>query len=474
MLFNSFDFICLLGITLGLYYLPKARLFQVQILIGASFVFYAWEAPVLLMLLVACIVLNAFISYGMSWTDDTAGARKLAVCGVFFNIGLLVFFKYGPLAAHLLPKSDDGIADWLIAIPLPIGISFYTFENISLLVDVLRHRERGLPAFVPRRLSTHLWHSSLFVAFFPHLVSGPILKADTFIPQIGGGRRWRDIPWGFVFKSVVAGFFLKTVVADNLKEVTSLMTYPQFVGYSSWTLLALLFGYSAQIFADFAGYSLIAIGLAALFGYKLPDNFNYPYIAASLGEFWRRWHISLSSWLRDYLYFPLGGNRRGRFRTYLNLFLVMAIGGLWHGAAWSFAIWGLYHGLGLAVERWVAERWPSLGTLVPRWLGVMLAVSFVSLGWLLFRLPDFEHVLVYIRCIAENWGLGLGGQKRLWIYLFVFCLPVVLMHAWAAGALGGSAKGRAPRIGDWVLYGFLGFCILASSGLPGSFIYFQF
>ena len=145
------------------------------------------------------------------------------------------------------------------------------------------------------------------------------------------------------------------------------MNYPQFIGFSTLTLIVLLAGYSVQIFSDFAGYSLIAIGLASLFGYKLPDNFNYPYLSSSLGEFWRRWHISLSGWLRDYLYFPLGGNRRGRLRTYFNLFLVMAIGGLWHGAAWSFVIWGLYHGLGLAFERWAEERWPDLSLRLPRW-----------------------------------------------------------------------------------------------------------
>jgi alginate O-acetyltransferase complex protein AlgI len=252
------------------------------------------------------------------------------------------------------------------------------------------------------------------------------------------------------------------------------MNYPQFIGFSTLTLIVLLAGYSVQIFADFAGYSLIAIGLASLFGYKLPDNFNYPYLSSSLGEFWRRWHISLSGWLRDYLYFPLGGNRRGRLRTYFNLFLVMAIGGLWHGAAWSFVIWGLYHGLGLAFERWAEERWPDLSLRLPRWACVATVFIFVSFGWLLFRLPDFGHVIAYLRCLATNYSLGFVGQKKLLILVFVFSLPVFLLHAFKSMAAGGRIHCVASTVPAWLKYGLLVFAILVSYGLPGAFIYFQF
>ena len=476
MLFNSFDFLCFLIVTLGLYYLPFWRFYQVHVLVAASFFFYAFECPALLGLLVACIGMNAWLSFKISklGVQDRAGIFRFAVCGILFNVGLLATFKYGPLAVQLLPQGKSGLTVWLQHLPLPIGISFYTFENISLIIDVFRHRRRGEMSFTPTAGPTHLLHSALFVAFFPHLVSGPILKADTFFPQIGPPKLWRNIAWSDAFKAIVLGFFLKTVVADNLKEVTTLMNYPQFIGFSTLTLIVLLAGYSVQIFADFAGYSLIAIGLASLFGYKLPDNFNYPYLSSSLGEFWRRWHISLSGWLRDYLYFPLGGNRRGRLRTYFNLFLVMAIGGLWHGAAWSFVIWGLYHGLGLAFERWAEERWPDLSLRLPRWACVATVFIFVSFGWLLFRLPDFGHVIAYLRCLATNYSLGFVGQKKLLILVFVFSLPVFLLHAFKSMAAGGRIHCVASTVPAWLKYGLLVFAILVSYGLPGAFIYFQF
>ena len=445
-------------------------------LVVASFVFYAWANPGLLVLLVTCIGINAALSHSIAWSATPRRAVVLTGIGVVFNVSLLAAFKYAPLAALLFNGERREFGAWLMSIPLPIGISFYTFENISLLVDVLRKKREGEPPFVQRSRPLHFLHSALFVAFFPHLVSGPILKADTFMPQIGAGRRWTDISWTPIFKAMVLGFFLKMVVADNIKEVTVLMNYPQFVGYSSLTLILLLFAYSVQIFSDFAGYSLIAIGLAGLFGYDLPRNFNYPYISASLGEFWRRWHISLSSWLRDYLYFPLGGSRRGRWRTYTNLFLVMAIGGLWHGAAWSFAIWGLYHGLGLATERFVQETWPSLPARVPRWLSAAGVFIFISAGWLLFRLPDFSHVVAYLRCLAGNWSCDFGGgQKRVWAIVLAYAFPVVLMHMWAyAGErVAGFARWR-EKSPEWLIYGALLAGVLLSSGLPGSFIYFQF
>ncbi len=240
--------------------------------------------------------------------------------------------------------------------------------------------------------------------------------------------------------------------------------------FSPITLLALLFGFSMQIFADFAGYSLIAIGVALLFGYQLPDNFNFPYLARSLGEFWQRWHMSLSTWLREYLYYPLGGNRRGRMRTYFNLFMVMALGGLWHGAAWSFALWGLFHGGGLAVERWFEDRFPGRLGEVSAGLRLLGVFGFVTLGWLLFKLTDIRHVAEFTRCLAGNWRLGLGNQKALLMNVALFSAPVLAYHASAAWMPLGSWLRRH----EGLACGGLLAAIALSSGLPGAFLYFQF
>ncbi len=225
--------------------------------------------------------------------------------------------------------------------------------------------------------------------------------------------------WSGALKKLVLGFFLKMVVADNLKEATSLLAWPQFTELPRGSLLLLLYGFSFRIFADFAGYSLIAQGLARLFGYELPLNFLHPYLAPSLTDFWRRWHLSLSSWLREYLYIPLGGNRLGEGRTYVNLFLVMFLGGLWHGAAWSYAAWGTAHGVGLALERWTgAGRGdPASWPLWRRVLGWAVTFHVVSLLWLLFQLPDIRHAWAFVRCLATNGG-GILPQSAFVIVVF--------------------------------------------------------
>ena len=222
-------------------------------------------------------------------------------------------------------------------------------------------------------------------------------------------------------------------IADNLKDYTFWIAFPYYQSLSTLTGLVLLFGYSIQIFADFAGYSLIAIGTAAAFGYNLPQNFNFPYISRSLAEFWSRWHISLSSWLKDYLYIPLGGNRKGKLRTYLNLAIVMILGGLWHGAAWSYAIWGAYHGLGLALERLVNDRTKvnRSGTLwqelVLDNIKMLFVFCFVSFGWLLFKLPKFEEVLGFITAMINNTHLPNNIYGAI-VPILLFSTPVFIYH----------------------------------------------
>jgi alginate O-acetyltransferase complex protein AlgI len=335
----------------------------------------------LLLLLAGSIGTNAF--FARLLTNGSYSAARIALgVGVAVNLGLLAFFKYsGLLAVSILkPFHDGALVDWLLLIPLPVGISFFTFQGISLLVDTMRAgNDEELAALVSGQHSGNWMDVALFIAFFPQLVAGPIVKAHDFLPQIK--RKYlRDFDWEFVFRTLIIGYFLKMVVADNLKTYTAWIEYPVFHTKSTFTLCAMLFGYSMQIFADFAGYSLIAIGVAAIFGYRLHANFNFPYIASSFAEFWQRWHISLSSFLKEYLYIPWGGNRGGRLKTYRNLMITMLLGGLWHGAAWSYAVWGFAHGLALALERLITGTQKAKRSLASRTVGAVIVFTYVTLA----------------------------------------------------------------------------------------------
>lgn len=468
MLFNSFVFIFFLFITFILYYLPALKKYQVQILIIASLIFYSYSQPALLSLL----LISAFINIATSYLIVHAKrqARFLyALLGVGFNLLVLIFFKYSPLFATTFLNTETNIGHILLMLPLPIGISFYTFEGISLLVDVYSNRHSDVLT-VDRSFSRHTFKTLFFISFFPHLISGPILKAYEFYPQIGN-KRYSDIDWTYVVKKLIAGYFLKMVVADNLTNLTFWMSYPYFRSQSSLDLVMMVFAYSCQIFADFAGYSLIALGLAKLFGYNLIENFNFPYISASFSDFWRRWHISLSTFLKEYLYIPLGGNRNGKTRTYLNLIITMTLGGLWHGAAWSYAVWGLVHGLALAIERLIAKKKhnnpPNHVVKSLKTLGVF---CFVSMAWILFKL-SFSEVIEYGKAFSSNFTVKPDKVKILLIG--VYSLPVIIYHSLY---LLNRKKAYAEIIGkyDFIAYAILLFLIITNSGPSGSFIYFQF
>lgn len=466
MLFNSFSFIVFLAVVFLLYYFPPFKGQQVLVLVASSLVFYAWEAPKLLLLLVISIGVNSVASYIVAYSPRRKVIRWF-VAALGFNLILISTFKYGALLVRTCGLEEYSIAKAIAVLPLPIGISFYTFESISLLVDLLRARKSEQTPFIPRRFLCHFKETSLFVAFFPHLISGPILKADNFYPQIET-KDFKAIPWERIFRRLVIGYFLKVVIADNIKDSTQMLEYPGFLNISSITLLVMVFGYSIQLFADFAGYSQIAIGLALLFGYDLPDNFNFPYIATSLSDFWRRWNISLSSWLRDYLYVPLGGNRKGMLRTYVNLIAVMAIGGMWHGAAWSYAIWGLYHGFGLALERTRLFS-PILNDEARPNVCRIVIFSFVTFGWLLFKITNLEHVLLFVKSVTSNWSWRFVGEKQ-FLVIVIFSMPVVVYHY---VSLSSRSKAFCENF-KAEIYGALLCLIIVSHGLPGAFIYFQF
>lgn len=477
LLFTDRAFFILLTVTFCAYYLRKSARWQIAVLILASVFFYAYSQPYLLILLGISACIATVTSYRVENANTAAAQRVWAVAGVALNLLILAFFKYGRLAASLFAApAPGGATAQLLMLPLPIGISFYTFHGISLVVDVFRARSRHdvvTPLGPGRGFLSHSSRTLLYLTFFPQLVAGPIVKARDFYPQMTP-KHLASVAWYGAAKALVTGFFLKSVIADNLAQQTFVLQPPYCYGYSTLNLVVVLFGYSAQIFADFAGYSLIAIGLARLFGYELPQNFRFPYIAQTFSDFWTRWHMSLSAWLRDYVYYPLGGNRRGRGRTYLNLLLVMALGGLWHGAAWSYAVWGVWHGAALAIERmfrdcrfYASRLWP---VAFLRWAVVF---GVVTLGWILFLLPDFSDVAELARSLVANRHMPFTVGAAVLIALY--CAPVACYHClyllrgrsswfnrlWTGGVEAG-------------LQGLMLCTVVLQAGNPVPFIYFQF
>lgn len=364
-------------------------------------------------------------------------------------------FKYSPLLASLSSLPEGALPGWLLA--LPPGISFYCFEGISLLVDVAQGKIS--PAEPVRQYSGRV---ALFVSFFPHLISGPILRAAETLPQFSVEKTIRQIDWHTAFKFLILGYFLKIFVADNLADLTWQARKPLFVG--SRTYLSFLIGYSAQIFADFAGYSFIALGLALLLGIKIPNNFRAPYLSVSLSDFWRRWHITLSTWLRDYLFIPLGGSRHGKLRALFNVFLVMILGGLWHGGSINFAIWGAYHGAGLVVEHLFKDK-----IKIPSIFSRILVFAFVTLGWSLFIHKDVQG-------LKEMFGALVGRSSedsRAIFFIVIHSLPVWLLHLW------WFIREKRPTFMDSEFFYAMVYTVMISliilcPGPAHEFIYFQF
>jgi len=475
MLFTQPVFFGFFLVVFSFYYLPPLRRFQLPSLLVASFVFYAYGQPYLLLLLVISAALSAVTSYAVMTAPRPGAKRYWAIAGVILNLAILGFFKYGGLIdrSFLGIGPQSGTLGLLLALPLPIGISFYTFHGISLIVDVSRTPGAVATPITPHPTpGQHLRNTLLYLTFFPQLVAGPIVKAHNFYPQIAP-KSFAAIDWTGAVKALIVGYFLKRVVADNLQNATILLSYPALLTQSSFNLLALDFGYAMRIFADFAGYSLIAIGLAKLLGYELPRNFNFPYISESFSEFWTRWHMSLSSWLREYLYYPLGGNRRGAGRTYLNLMTVMCLGGLWHGAAWSYALWGGCHGLALVVERLVrGPRFYTSRHLLLRIVRTALVFGTVTLIWVFFALPRFGDAAAFFAALGRNWRLPFQAGPVLVIALYA--APVIAYHGWYLWRRAGSPLAFRISRFEPIAYGVLASAILLNAGPIDAFIYFQF
>jgi alginate O-acetyltransferase complex protein AlgI len=438
------------------------------VLILASIVFYAWHIPIYVAILSLSCGIDFLAGRWLGRATAEATRRLILILSVGSNLGLLGFFKYGTFALEVLEDllgtgAPAGLAPE-VGLALPMGISFYTFQSMSYTIDVYRGLIPPVRSF---------WGFFLFVSFFPQLVAGPIVRASEFLPQMPRARRLRARVAYEGMWLIVSGFFLKMVCADNLAVyVDEHWERGAQAGTSSAVALWLALMFSGQIFADFAGYSNIARGVAYLLGYRLPLNFRAPYLAASFKNFWERWHVTLSRWLRDYLYVSLGGNRRGAARTYANLLIVMLLGGLWHGAAYTFLAWGALHGTALALERLLGlHRRHGVAALVPiRVLWFAVVQSLVLASWIVFRSTSMGEAVRFVSNVLAFDGWALGTLE--WAGA-LFLAPLVAAHAWTWAEERGIVRplGAAARS---VLAALMVYAVLTLYAGTSDFIYFQF
>lgn len=465
MSFNSVEYFCFLPTVLLLYSLLDRREWARDLfLLCASYFFYmSWNWKYAGLIALSTMV-DYLVGRWMAGEDRPQVRRLLLIASLFTNLGLLGLFKYYNFFVDIGEESLSvfGVDASLIRsrLLLPVGISFYTFQTLSYTIDIYRKQvesERSLVKF------------ALFVSFFPQLVAGPIVRARDFLPQLHRRPNIDSYRISSGLLLVFQGLFKKIVIADLLATLLVDDVFASPNQFGAWDLLLALYGYSFQIYNDFSGYSDIAIGSARLLGFDLPENFDRPYLARNVREFWSRWHISLSTWLRDYLYFPLGGSRTSRFRTDINLMLTMLLGGLWHGSGINFVLWGAYHGILLVVAH--ARNQAHRGASRHPWKERLVCFHLVTWGWLLFRIGDLSQFLMYTR------GLGsfLLPSKAHGLYFAILFLAIATHFI--------SPKSLERWASRWVIVPafvqggvYAAFLLLfwaCSVGTP-TFIYFQF
>lgn len=375
-------------------------------MLAASYFFYGWWDWRFVGLLIVSSVLNQFIARRMHQADSPRTRKHWLIGALIFNLGTLGVFKYYGFftiqAYAAFARIGITPAIPLLDIILPVGISFFTFQALSYVIDIYRRELEPTRAWLD---------FAMYLAFFPQLVAGPIVRAKVFLPQIETFRNVSRIDIGRATALILCGLFKKIVVANYLAQEIVDPVFANPAAYGALDNLFAVYGYAIQIYCDFSAYSDIAIGVALLLGFHFPLNFNAPYFAVSIQDFWRRWHISLSTWLRDYLYIPLGGSRLSSAKTYRNLFITFLLGGLWHGAAWTFIVWGLMHGLYLMLERVVAlrrgaSRTPENASFlsVHRWLRMIYVFHLVCFTWIFFRSETFADAGDMLRQLVTAWG----------------------------------------------------------------------
>jgi len=461
--FVELRFVLFFAAVFGVHWVVRSSRWRKVVLLGASYVFYgAWDVRFLSLIVVSTLV-DYLVCLGLRGREEPRARRRLLGVSLIVNLGLLGTFKYfdffSASAARLLVWLGLPVSAVTLDLVLPVGISFYTFQTLSYTIDVYR---RNLE---PTR---DLLDFSLFVAFFPQLVAGPIVRARDFLPQLAVPRRLAEVAFRPALTLFLLGFVKKACVADNVASAVD----PLFADPSAFAPGMLWLGgvlYSIQIYCDFSGYSDMAIATAALLGYRLPLNFDFPLFSRSVTEFWRRWHISLSTWFRDYLYIPLGGNRGSRLASFRNLWLVFLLCALWHGAAWTFVAWGTIHGLALVLER--AFSVPGRLDRTP--LSLVRTFAIVTCAWVFFRAATLEDGARYL---LGMFGGGPGASVLAgWGEWLAVALAFLAVHAANRVYRVDRLLERAPEPVFGVIFGTaaaLALPFVAAHYQP--FIYFQF
>ncbi len=466
MLPNTFLFYLFLGVVLATYYVIQDR-WRNRLLLIASFIFYgAWDwrfAGVLLWQILVCYYLGLAIGK----TECSKRRKGLLLCGAVSSFGLLGFFKYFNFLNDSFRQLCIGLhLNYLVPhlnIILPLGLSFFTFQSFGYLLDVHWGKIKPEKKFVP---------FALFVGFFPQIASGPIGRASKLLPQFHATRQFSGEAFENGLAQILWGLFKKVVIADRLAGyVDAVYANPGMYGSPSLLLAAVFF--SIQIYCDFSGYTDIAIGAARLFGIELQKNFDFPYFAASINEFWKRWHISLTSWFRDYLYIPLGGNRCSRLRHEANIMIVFLVSGLWHGANWTFIAWGALHGFLQLLENRLRGRKPApYSSLFAKLLASLLTFSLVTFAWVFFKAPDFHSAFQVIRGIVFwHGGLSTGASFNTFS---INILLIALFAVWEAWNYHHPDSKDAPLPVRSLKYASLLSLIALFGQTSNSFIYLQF
>ena len=494
MVFNSYTFIVFFIIILVVHNLPLVwKVKKINLLI-ASYIFYAaWNPPFILLLWLSTVV-DYFVGRALYTQENKHKKRLLLVLSLCGNLGMLCFFKYGGFLlenfTHMVNALGVNYHPAKPNIILPAGISFYTFTTLCYTIDMYKRKSEPVRS---------LLDFSLFVTFFPHLVAGPIVRPPQLVPQFETPRtaNQKQMMQGLLLISL--GLFMKVVLADSMLSGSANTVFNSKDALNSLDAWMGVLAFSGQIFFDFAGYSSCAIGVASCLGFILPDNFLYPYAAIGFSDFWRRWHITLSAWLRDYLYIPLGGNRKGKFRTYINLMITMLLGGLWHGANWTFVVWGALHGFYLWVEKMMQDytarknktlvlaEQPTMvlqGFMAPRFLKKVQSSNFalalftfflVNVTWVFFRSPDFSsawRMLTSMFSHVPNGKALLSNLAIIKVSVIVVCM--VAFHWMMRNTRVLTVAAKMP----WWLLGLVWSAILIllilSQESSSSFIYFQF
>ncbi|MBA3811486.1 MAG: MBOAT family protein [Caulobacteraceae bacterium] len=471
MVFNSLTFVVFFAVVLALHSLPLPWTTKKINLLVASYIFYAaWNPPFVILLWISTVV-DWYAAQGLVRSVVPWRRRSWMLASVVANLGMLGYFKYGQFllanftsllalaGVHYHPPKYD--------IVLPVGISFYTFATMSYTLDV--YLRRAAPA-------RNFLDYALFVTFFPHLVAGPIMRPTELVPQFAAPRQASPHQLRFGLALMTLGLFEKVVLADGFLAGPAEMVFDADKAPGALDAWAATLAFSGQIFCDFAGYSTTAIGAAMCLGFALPDNFRFPYAAIGFSDFWRRWHITLSSWLRDYLYIPLGGNRHGEFRAYASLMTTMLLGGLWHGASWTFVVWGGLHGSYLAAERtlrsWFKAWRPGPMALV---LLGLLTYGLVNVTWVFFRAKTFGKA---VDVLGGMWGFNAGAAPILAsVYLIttaVIVAVLVMTHWLMRDRTLEAVVARTPAAVITAAWTLMAFAIVIEHGTGNAFIYFQF